>query len=135
MIPRGNVAQLRTRLIVSLGAPLLLASCWSTDQTQETYPVYVEPGQPCPRKEDVLVGDTDSDRCHAGVVISIDDGPRASDYEAYGGKKLTLCEYLVTREKTFTPGNSFCLGSGRPLWTGRARIAGLVRRAREEGSW
>ena len=131
---RPSVA-FRARLAVALGAPLLLASCWSTDQTQETYPVYVEPGEPCPSKEAVPLGDSDRDRCHPGIVVSVDEGPRASEDEAFNGKKRTRCEYLVTREKTVTPGNAFCFGSGRPLWLDRLRIAALVRRGEDEGSW
>lgn len=123
----SHLTYLRARLLVAVVGPLVATGCWSTEQTQETHLVEVDPGEPCPPKEAVPTGDVDGSRCHPGTVISIDEGPHRQELPTYDGGTITLCQYLVTRERNINPGNAVCFGSGRPLLAGSVRVAPLVR--------
>jgi hypothetical protein len=129
MMTERAASSLRLRLLAALTAPLVLSGCWETIDEQGTLTLLVSGGQPCPRKEDVPTGGSDdpSGNCHRRVIVSIDEGPVAQDVAGASGEPATLCQYLVTREQTFTPGNSFCIGGGRPLIVGALRVARVVR--------
>jgi hypothetical protein len=119
--------QLKLRILAALGLPLLGAACWEEQRDQEIYQLAASPEGICPSKETVPLGAADGDRCHPGIVISVDEGPLPKTVTSADGQDGVVCEYLVTRERSFSVSNSLCLGSGRPLVVlDHPRIATLI---------
>jgi len=120
---------LRARLLATLAAPLLATGCWETVHEQGVYTLVLTDGAACPNKEDLPTGGTSdsSSNCHPRVIISFDEGPTRRETQTDDGRVLVACHYLVTREQTFTPENSICIGGGRPLIADVPRVARLVR--------
>lgn len=121
------------RLVAVIVLPTTASGCWSIIAEQSTLVLPFRGDVECPPKEAVPLGSTDGGgRCHPRRLVSVDEGPNRTVIVSEEGISTTRCEYLATYEQDYDLGNSFCLGSGRPLLAGHARIAPVVRGAWQE---